>query len=145
MHGDSAGQLTQHGEEKDTDFGFEKCAWSEKAQRVRGVFDSVASQLRPDERPDVRRHASAVEAFHAVAARACGPGQRALDVAGGTGDLPLACCSRWALRPRGAHRHQRRDAARGRDRLIDAGLVANVRCVAGQCRVPALRRGSSTA
>ena len=46
-----------------THFGFEQVTPEEKTRRVRGVFDSVAEQVRPDERPDVGGPAPAVEAL----------------------------------------------------------------------------------
>ena len=34
--------MTEQHSRKETDFGFEKVAWEDKARRVRSVFDSVA-------------------------------------------------------------------------------------------------------
>ncbi|MGD8574369.1 MAG: class I SAM-dependent methyltransferase, partial [Gammaproteobacteria bacterium] len=72
--------------DKTTDFGFQQVAWDEKARRVRGVFDSVAG--RYDLMNDLmsfgihrlwKRFTLARTGLH--------PGDVALDLAGGTGDL----------------------------------------------------------
>ena len=36
--------MTNQTPQSDTDFGFEQVPWSDKARRVRGVFDSVAGR-----------------------------------------------------------------------------------------------------
>src|SRR6202047_2933377 len=71
-----------------TDFGFEKVAWAEKAQRVRSVFASVASKY------DVMNDLMSFGVHRlwkqfTLSLTGLRPGQRALDVAGGTGDLAL--------------------------------------------------------
>src|SRR5580700_11421532 len=69
-----------------TDFGFQQVPWEEKAKRVRGVFDSVA------ERYDLMNDLMSGGAHRlwkrfTLALANLRPGQRALDVAGGSGDL----------------------------------------------------------
>ncbi|MFO7276854.1 MAG: bifunctional demethylmenaquinone methyltransferase/2-methoxy-6-polyprenyl-1,4-benzoquinol methylase UbiE [Pseudomonadota bacterium] len=112
-----------------TDFGFQEVPWEEKARRVRGVFDSVA------DRYDLMNDLMSA-GIHRVWKRftlgltGLRPGQRALDVAGGTGDLAAGMA-------RQVGRHglvvltdiNASMLARGRDRLIDEGLVGNVQVV----------------
>lgn len=111
------------------DFGFQSVDERDKARRVAGVFDSVATRydLMNDlmsgglhrlwkhftiERSDVR------------------PGDRVLDVAGGTGDLARAFRER--VGPDGRVLLTDINGAmlqRGRDRLLDEGCVVDaVRC-----------------
>ena len=68
------------------DFGFEKVAWDEKAQRVRSVFASVAGKY------DVMNDLMSFGVHRlwkrfTLSLTGLKVGQRALDVAGGTGDL----------------------------------------------------------
>ena len=76
-----------------TDFGFQEVPWSDKARRVRGVFDSVAD--RYDLMNDLMS-GGAHRLWKRFALELTGirPGGCALDVAGGTGDLPRA----WRVR-----------------------------------------------
>ena len=106
-----------------TDFGYQRVSPDEKARRVRGVFDSVAR--RYDVMNDLmsfglhrgwKRFTLDVSGVR--------PGQRVLDLAGGTGDL----AKRFAQRvgPRGTVVHTDVNAAMleaGRDRLLDEGFV----------------------
>jgi demethylmenaquinone methyltransferase / 2-methoxy-6-polyprenyl-1,4-benzoquinol methylase len=112
-----------------TDFGFQSVPRGQKAQRVRGVFDSVAG--RYDLMNDLMS-----AGVHRLWKRFTlqlthlRPGQRALDVAGGTGDLSAAMARQVGtdglviLTDINAAM-----LARGRDRLIDEGMVGNVRCL----------------
>jgi demethylmenaquinone methyltransferase/2-methoxy-6-polyprenyl-1,4-benzoquinol methylase len=112
-----------------TDFGFEKVAWSDKARRVRGVFDSVAGNY------DVMNDLMSAGAHRlwkrfTLACTNLRAGQRALDVAGGTGDLSLGMLKQ--VGEAGLVVLTDINAAmlrRGRDRLIDAGHAANSRAV----------------
>ena len=72
-----------------THFGFQSVDESEKASRVRGVFDSVASKY--DVMNDVMSGGMhrAWKAYTVMVAN-LKEGDRALDIAGGTGDLALA-------------------------------------------------------
>ena len=112
-----------------TDFGFQSVPRAQKAQRVRGVFDSVAA--RYDLMNDLMS-----AGVHRLWKRftlqltQLRPGQQALDVAGGTGDLSAGMAHQ--VGPEGLVILTDINAAmlaRGRDRLIDAGLVRNVRCL----------------
>ncbi|HEY0767135.1 MAG TPA: bifunctional demethylmenaquinone methyltransferase/2-methoxy-6-polyprenyl-1,4-benzoquinol methylase UbiE [Steroidobacteraceae bacterium] len=116
-------------DERSTDFGFERVSREDKARRVRGVFDSVAEHY--DLMNDLmsagthriwKRFTLAVANLRA--------GQRALDLAGGSGDLAAGLARQ--VGKRGLIVLADINAAmlrRGRDRLIDAGLVSNVEYV----------------
>ena len=108
-----------------TDFGFEQVSWGDKARRVRGVFDSVASRY------DLMNDLMSLGAHRlwkrfTLACTNLRAGQRALDVAGGTGDLSLGMLKQ--VGPAGQVVLTDINAEmlkRGRDRLIDAGHIAN--------------------
>jgi demethylmenaquinone methyltransferase / 2-methoxy-6-polyprenyl-1,4-benzoquinol methylase len=115
--------------DKSTDFGFQRVPWAEKAQRVRGVFDSVAPRydLMNDLMSGGAHRLWKRFALEVVSLR---PGQAALDVAGGSGDLALGLARQ--VGERGLIALTDINAAmlaRGRDRLTDAGHVGNLRCV----------------
>ena len=106
----------------DTDFGFQSVPEGDKAARVRAVFESVAGKY--DLMNDLMSGGlhRAWKSF-AIAQSGVRPGQRVLDVAGGTGDLAQAFASRvgpqgqvWLTDINSAM------LAHGRDRLIDRGL-----------------------
>jgi demethylmenaquinone methyltransferase/2-methoxy-6-polyprenyl-1,4-benzoquinol methylase len=78
--------MSSSGQEKTTHFGFEEVAWSDKAGRVRGVFDSVAPKY--DLMNDLMSGGlHRLWKSFALSQTGLRPGQRVLDVAGGTGDL----------------------------------------------------------
>jgi demethylmenaquinone methyltransferase/2-methoxy-6-polyprenyl-1,4-benzoquinol methylase len=119
--------------DKTTDFGYQRVPEGEKAGRVRAVFDSVA------ERYDLMNDLMSFGLHRfwksfAIEISGLRPGQRALDVAGGTGDLVKKLVSK--VGPSGqVVLTDVNDAmlARGRDRLLDAGItVPAVRCDAQQ-------------
>ncbi|MBX3604264.1 MAG: bifunctional demethylmenaquinone methyltransferase/2-methoxy-6-polyprenyl-1,4-benzoquinol methylase UbiE [Piscinibacter sp.] len=107
----------------DTHFGFETVDETQKARRVRGVFDSVASKY------DVMNDLMSLGMHRAwkaytVAVAKLRPGQQVLDIAGGTGDLARAFAKR--VGPGGTVLHTDINEAmlrQGRDRLLDEGLV----------------------
>jgi demethylmenaquinone methyltransferase / 2-methoxy-6-polyprenyl-1,4-benzoquinol methylase len=75
--------------DKTTHFGFETVAESAKAERVKGVFDSVASKY--DVMNDLMSMGlHRVWKRYAVAVAGAREGQRVLDIAAGTGDLTQA-------------------------------------------------------
>ena len=107
----------------ETHFGFENVAEGEKAQRVKGVFDSVASHY--DLMNDVLSFGMhrAWKAY-TVAVANLQPGMKALDIAGGTGDLAGAFARK--VGPSGTVVHTDINEAMlstGRDRMLDEGLV----------------------
>jgi len=106
-----------------THFGFETVDETQKATRVRGVFDSVAG--RYDLMNDVMSLGMhrAWKAY-TVAVADLRPGQKVLDIAGGTGDLARAFARK--VGPGGAVVHTDINEAmlrQGRDRLLDEGLA----------------------
>src|ERR1700693_1808151 len=69
-----------------TDLGSQQVRWRDKARRVRGVFDSVA------ERYDLMNDLMSAGAHRLwkhfmLSVTGLKPGDRALDIAGGTGDI----------------------------------------------------------
>ncbi|HZN46691.1 MAG TPA: bifunctional demethylmenaquinone methyltransferase/2-methoxy-6-polyprenyl-1,4-benzoquinol methylase UbiE [Ramlibacter sp.] len=106
-----------------THFGFQTVDEREKAQRVRGVFDSVAPKY------DVMNDLMSLGLHRAwkaytVLVADIRPGQRVLDIAGGTGDLAQAFARKVGAE--GLVVHTDINASMlgvGRDRLLDAGLV----------------------
>jgi demethylmenaquinone methyltransferase/2-methoxy-6-polyprenyl-1,4-benzoquinol methylase len=106
-----------------THFGFESVDERDKARRVRGVFDSVAS--RYDLMNDLMSAGlhRAWKAYTVMVADVK-PGMSVLDIAGGTGDLAMAFAPK--VGPIGTVVHTDINAAmlgEGRNRLIDAGLA----------------------
>src|ERR1700690_2503552 len=115
--------------DRKVDFGFEKVAPKEKAARVRAVFTSVARKY--DLMNDLMSFgAHRLWKRFALSLTGLRPGQRALDVAGGTGDL-----ARGLLRQVGKEGQvvlsdvNPRMLEVGRDRLLDEGYVANLQCI----------------
>ncbi|MCS6947295.1 MAG: bifunctional demethylmenaquinone methyltransferase/2-methoxy-6-polyprenyl-1,4-benzoquinol methylase UbiE [Steroidobacteraceae bacterium] len=127
---------------KTTDFGFETVDWAEKQRRVRSVFDSVAPNY--DLMNDLMSgglHRLWKDFVLSLARLA--PGQAALDVAAGTGDLAIGLKRQvgrtgWVV----LADINERMLARGRDRLIDAGLVAGVDFVLASAERLPFRPGS---
>lgn len=114
-------------EQPKTDFGYAEVPLAEKAGRVRAVFDSVANKY------DIMNDLMSAGAHRlwkrfTLSQTGLRAGQRALDVAGGTGDLAMGMAAQVG------------DAglvvltdinsamlSRGRDRLLDKGLAGNLR------------------
>jgi demethylmenaquinone methyltransferase/2-methoxy-6-polyprenyl-1,4-benzoquinol methylase len=108
------------------DFGYEEVPAGEKAGRVRAVFDSVADNY--DLMNDLMSGGMhRLWKRFTLSQTGLKPGQRALDVAGGTGDLAAGLARQvgatglvvlsdinWAM------------LSRGRDRLLDEGVTGNV-------------------
>lgn len=112
-----------------THFGFETVAEDEKARKVAAVFDSVS------DRYDLMNDLMSA-GLHRVWKRfttelaAIRPGNRVLDIAGGSGDLALAFAKAAGNRGRVILTDINGNMlARGRDRLLDRGVVAEtVQC-----------------
>jgi demethylmenaquinone methyltransferase / 2-methoxy-6-polyprenyl-1,4-benzoquinol methylase len=113
----------------ETDFGYQRVPWDEKQSRVRGVFDSVARNY--DLMNDLMSGgAHRLWKEFTLSLTNLRPGQRALDVAGGTGDLTTGLAKQ--VGKTGIVILSDINAAmlgEGRDRLLDAGIVGNVSCV----------------
>ncbi|MGA2188133.1 MAG: bifunctional demethylmenaquinone methyltransferase/2-methoxy-6-polyprenyl-1,4-benzoquinol methylase UbiE [Steroidobacteraceae bacterium] len=108
------------------DFGFERIARSLKAKRVHSVFASVAGKY--DLMNDLMSFGvHRLWKRFALSLTGLRPGQRALDVAGGTGDLALGMLRQVGKEGRVVLSDINPNMLeRGRDRLIDAGFVGNV-------------------
>jgi demethylmenaquinone methyltransferase/2-methoxy-6-polyprenyl-1,4-benzoquinol methylase len=120
-----------------THFGFQTVDEREKARRVRAVFDSVAP--RYDLMNDLMS-AGLHRCWKAYTVMVANPqpGQRVLDIAGGTGDMALAMAPK--VQPGGMVVHTDINESmlrEGRDRLLDHGLaLPTVVCDAEQLPFP---------
>jgi demethylmenaquinone methyltransferase/2-methoxy-6-polyprenyl-1,4-benzoquinol methylase len=105
-----------------THFGFETVDETEKAKRVRGVFDSVASKY--DVMNDLMSGGlHRLWKAYTVTVANLKEGDRALDIAGGTGDLSMAFAKKVGKTGQVVHTDINEAMLRvGRDRLLDAGL-----------------------
>lgn len=106
-----------------THFGFETVDEREKAARVRGVFDSVAS--RYDVMNDLMSAGlhRAWKSYTVMVANVR-EGSRVLDIAGGTGDLSLAFARKVGRTGTVVHTDINEAMLRtGRDRLLDEGFA----------------------
>ena len=133
--------MTEHNRGSQTDFGFEQVPWSEKARRVRGVFDSVAN--RYDLMNDLMSAGThRLWKRFTLGCTRLRAGQRALDVAGGTGDLTLGMLKQVGASGLVVLTDINAEMlARGRDRLIDAGHVSNARVVQANAECLPFRPG----
>jgi demethylmenaquinone methyltransferase/2-methoxy-6-polyprenyl-1,4-benzoquinol methylase len=111
------------------DFGFETVASADKAGRVGAVFASVAGKY------NVMNDLMSLGVHRlwkrfALSLTGLRSGQRALDVAGGTGDLAIGMLRQVGKDGRVVLSDiNPRMLEIGRDRLLDAGLVGNVQCL----------------
>lgn len=106
-----------------THFGFQSVDEREKAQRVRGVFDSVASKYDlMNDLMSMGLH-RAWKAYTVMVADVR-EGQQVLDIAGGTGDLAMAFSKKVGASGQVVHTDINEAMLRtGRDRLLDAGVA----------------------
>ena len=106
-----------------THFGFETVDERAKAQRVRGVFDSVAPKYDlMNDLMSLGLH-RAWKAYTLLVAN-LHEGDRALDIAGGTGDLALAFSKKVGKTGQVVHTDINEAMLRtGRDRLLDEGVA----------------------
>jgi demethylmenaquinone methyltransferase / 2-methoxy-6-polyprenyl-1,4-benzoquinol methylase len=132
-----AGSPEKRAAPETVDFGYQRVAPDAKAGRVRAVFDSVA------DRYDVMNDLMSLGIHRlwkrfALSQTGLRPGDRALDVAGGTGDLAIGLARQ--VGPAGRVVLLDINAAmlaHGRDRLLDAGFARGVDCVLGSAeRLP---------
>jgi demethylmenaquinone methyltransferase/2-methoxy-6-polyprenyl-1,4-benzoquinol methylase len=112
-----------------TDFGFEEVAWTEKAKRVGSVFASVAGKY--DVMNDLMSFGvHRLWKHFTLSLTGLKPGQQALDVAGGSGDLALGMLRQVGKEGRVVLSDiNPAMLAVGRDRLLDLGFVGNVGCL----------------
>ncbi len=106
-----------------TDFGFKTVDEQEKARRVRGVFDSVASKY--DVMNDLMSMGlhRAWKAYTVMVAN-LKPGDQVLDIAGGTGDMAQAFARKVGSTGTVVHTDINLAMLReGRNRLTDQGLL----------------------
>jgi demethylmenaquinone methyltransferase/2-methoxy-6-polyprenyl-1,4-benzoquinol methylase len=121
--------MNQDNGKRTVDFGFEQVDWSEKAARVRSVFESVAGKY------DIMNDLMSFGVHRlwkqfALSLTGLRPGQSALDVAGGTGDLTKGMLRQVGKKGRVVLSDiNPAMLERGRDRLLNAGFVGNVECV----------------
>lgn len=106
-----------------THFGFDTVDEAEKAQRVRGVFDSVAS--RYDLMNDVLSLGlHRLWKSYTVAVAGVRPGMQVLDIAGGTGDLARSFAAAVGEQGCVVLSDINESMLRtGRDKLLDAGVA----------------------
>jgi demethylmenaquinone methyltransferase/2-methoxy-6-polyprenyl-1,4-benzoquinol methylase len=119
------------------DFGFENVPPADKAQRVRAVFDSVAGNY--DLMNDLMSFGvHRLWKQFALSLTGLKPGGRALDVAGGTGDLAAGLLRQVGKSGQVVLSDINRNMLEtGRDRLLDSGFAGNWHClVADAERLP---------
>jgi demethylmenaquinone methyltransferase/2-methoxy-6-polyprenyl-1,4-benzoquinol methylase len=106
-----------------THFGFQSVDEAQKARQVRGVFDSVAPKY--DLMNDLMSMGlHRLWKAYTVQVANLHEGDRALDIAGGTGDLALAFSKKVGKAGQVVHTDINEAMLRtGRDRLLDAGVV----------------------
>ncbi len=106
-----------------TDFGFKTVDEQEKARRVRGVFDSVASKYDiMNDLMSMGLH-RAWKAYTVMVAN-LKPGNKVLDIAGGTGDMAMAFAEKVGAVGQVVHTDINLAMLRqGRERLIDKGVL----------------------
>ena len=106
-----------------THFGFQQVDESEKASRVRGVFDSVANKY------DVMNDLMSAGMHrlwkaYTIAASGAREGHKVLDIAGGTGDLSEAFAKRVGSAGMVVHTDiNLAMLSTGRDRLLNSGMA----------------------
>jgi demethylmenaquinone methyltransferase/2-methoxy-6-polyprenyl-1,4-benzoquinol methylase len=123
-----------------THFGYETVDENLKSQRVRGVFNSVAS--RYDLMNDLMSAGMhRLWKSYAVTVARLQPGQQVLDIAGGTGDLAQAFARKVGKTGRVVHTDINEAMLRqGRERLSDEGALLPT----ALCDAEALPFGSDT-
>jgi demethylmenaquinone methyltransferase/2-methoxy-6-polyprenyl-1,4-benzoquinol methylase len=115
--------------DRKADFGFENVAWGDKAARVRSVFASVAGKY------DVMNDLMSLGVHRlwkhfTLSLTGLRPGQHALDVAGGTGDLAAGMLRQVGKSGRVVLSDVNPAMLQiGRDRLLDKGFAGNVECI----------------
>jgi len=114
---------------KNTHFGFQPVAWNEKEKKVGDVFHSVAKNY------DLMNDLMSAGVHRlwkrfTVELSRVRPGQRVLDLAGGSGDLTRLFCKKIGSSGQVVLADiNSAMLAVGRDRLLDEGLLDNIRYV----------------
>lgn len=126
---------------KTTHFGFQSVPVEDKAKKVAGVFESVANKY--DLMNDLMSFGvHRLWKRYAITLSGVGPGQKVLDLAGGTGDLAAHLSQRVGgegevvLCDINSHMLQC-----GRNRLADRGLVGNLYYVQADAETLPFTRG----
>ena len=115
--------------DREVDFGFEQVPRGEKARRVHSVFAGVAG--RYDVMNDLMSFGvHRLWKHFTLSLTGLKPGQQALDVAAGTGDLSLGMLRQVGKSGRVVSSDVNRAMLDiGRDRLLDQGFAGNVDCI----------------
>ncbi|MFZ1625244.1 MAG: bifunctional demethylmenaquinone methyltransferase/2-methoxy-6-polyprenyl-1,4-benzoquinol methylase UbiE [Gammaproteobacteria bacterium] len=125
-----------------THFGFETVATAEKSGRVRAVFDSVAPKY--DIMNDLMSGGLHRVWKHFTLCRTgLRPGDQALDVAGGTGDLSAGMAKQVGPTGLVLHTDVNHEMLEvGRRRLVDRGIVGNIHSLQANAECLPFRDGS---
>jgi len=116
-------------DKKYTDFGFQQVPIAEKAQKIAEVFRSVSDKY------DVMNDVMSLGVHRlwkrfTIELASVRPGQRVLDLAGGTGDLAIKFSKQVGANGLVVLADINESMlAKGRDRLINAGVVGNLQYV----------------
>jgi demethylmenaquinone methyltransferase/2-methoxy-6-polyprenyl-1,4-benzoquinol methylase len=121
--GHSSPAIEAEGTMATTHFGYQSVDETEKARRVRSVFDSVAPKYDlMNDLMSLGLH-RAWKAYTVMVADVR-EGHKVLDIAGGTGDLALAFAKKAGKTGQVVHTDINEAMLRtGRDRLLDAGVA----------------------
>lgn len=120
--------MSKHARQDDhtIDFGFSQVPLEEKVKKVKGVFDSVAGNY------DIMNDVMSMGIHrlwkrHTIELSGIRPGQKVLDLAGGTGDLTKAFAKRVGKTGQVVLADINESMVRvGRDRLTNEGIIGNV-------------------
>ncbi|HXC08658.1 MAG TPA: bifunctional demethylmenaquinone methyltransferase/2-methoxy-6-polyprenyl-1,4-benzoquinol methylase UbiE [Steroidobacteraceae bacterium] len=115
--------------DRKTDFGFKNVPWDDKAAHVRSVFASVAGKY--DVMNDLMSFGvHRLWKHFTLSLTGLRPGQHALDVAGGTGDLAAGMLRQVGKSGRVVLSDVNPAMLEiGRDRLLDKGFSGNIECI----------------
>lgn len=125
-----------------THFGYQQVPVQEKQTRVRGVFDSVAGKY--DLMNDLMSGGlHRLWKRFTLSQTGLRPGQAALDVAGGTGDLAMGLAKQVGAKGQVILSDINWEMlSRGRDRLLDKGVAGNVAFVLANAEKLPFKDGS---
>ncbi len=135
-------QDTSHSRAGNADFGFRRVSEDEKTRLVRGVFDRVASRydLMNDLMSGGIHRLWKAELIDRLNPR---PGQKLLDLAGGTGDIARRFLARAGQGSAAIVCDINESMIRrGRDRSIDAGIIDDILWTVGDAEALPFASGS---